>query len=247
MPETTKPASVPAGVHRLWRLVAMGLIVGIALHALWTRQTTAPATAAVLTVRGDPLPPPDPRLDQMLEAVDFDNAHFADVLGNLTDRTGINLVVAWDTLHKAGMDRESPVTLHLKHVSLATALDAVLLCVDKAHAVSWNEFGGIVHVTTFESEDHNHLLMRFYDVHRLIEKGYPYEKNSSLTNYPSPTERLGWLAKVVSYNVHSATWKDNGGDVGSIAVYPPGTLLIIQTTQVHRHIETFLRKLEQTH
>jgi hypothetical protein len=54
------------------------------------------------------------------------------------------------------------------------------------------------------------------------------------------------LTICITDNVATTTWKDNGGDIGSISSSPVrGTMVIIQTAQAHAQIESLLRALEQ--
>ena len=83
----------PGGVSGVWRVVAIGLAVGVAAHvALSLRRPAVVEPSVVVTVRDVATAArTDPRLDRVLDVADFDKATLADVLRSLGDRGGINV------------------------------------------------------------------------------------------------------------------------------------------------------------
>jgi hypothetical protein len=233
MPESTLVK--PPTVHRYWRTIAIGLTIGIAIHAIFV-PGPSPKPSATFTVRGDPLPTPDPRLGRIVDHLDLDQARLADALSKLLDPAGLNCVVAWDALHAGQIMPDTPITLHLKHVTVAGALDAILSVANIKHAPAWNEFDGIVQITDIDTADRAHLFVRFYDVGPLLKRVTP---NAVLTE----STAADTLNKLITDAVLPTSWKDNGGDIGSISYYP-GTLMITHTAQGHHQVEAFLRTLE---
>jgi hypothetical protein len=232
MPESSNEK--PTGVHRIWRMIAIGLILGIAARAVFTRASAKPIDPPPLSVRGDSLPAADPRLKTNLDHVDFDHVKLADALKSLVDRSGMNLVVGWDAMDKAGISRDAMVSVNLKNVALSAALDAVLFTVDPKHQSCWNVQAGVIEVTSVDAPNTQHLFVRLYDVERLIKHG---ESTPVLDD-----ARMDELKKCITDNVATTTWKDNGGDIGSISSSPvSGTMVIIQTAQAHEQIESLLR------
>ena len=68
--------------------------------------------------------------------------------------------------------------------------------------------------------------------------------NNATDEQNQRTERIDEIRKYISENVAPATWKDNGGDVGSISSSPlRAVLLITQTPENHRDIVKVLDSL----
>jgi hypothetical protein len=65
-------------------------------------------------------------LDRKLPELNFQAIPASDVVDFLRDVTGVNFFVAWPALEARGVPRTRPVTLRLRDVSLAQALDSLL-------------------------------------------------------------------------------------------------------------------------
>jgi hypothetical protein len=115
-----KPAR--SGVHRLWRMLAIGLMLGIAAHVVLTRRSATEPAAPAFEVLGPDLPAANPRLEMVLDSVDYDRVRLCDVLPDLARRGGLNLIVMWEPLAKQGIQKDFPVSMHRKRIPLCEAL-----------------------------------------------------------------------------------------------------------------------------
>jgi hypothetical protein len=230
------PKSPPSGVHRLWRLLAIGLSLGIAAHVIVSRRAAVEPVAPAFNVLGPELPPADPRLEMVLDSVDYDRVSLCDVLPDLARRGGLNLIVMWEPLARQGIQKDFPISMHRKHIPLCEALDAAL-----APPLCWSEEDGIITVTDSVPST-SRLYTRFYGVQHIIQKGT--KPPTSMPQGQVSLDRMGDLKRLITEQVLPNSWKDNGGDIGTISDFS-NSLIITQTARGHRLVEAFLRKLDQ--
>ena len=70
---------------------------------------------------------PQPGLRRaVIDKLEFDEAPLEDVLDVLGKASGMNMVVNWKSLEAVGVDKNAPVTLSVRRVSMGKALDLVL-------------------------------------------------------------------------------------------------------------------------
>jgi hypothetical protein len=67
------------------------------------------------------------KLDRVLPAVKFDGVGFADVLDFLQDVSGTKIVVPWDKVKAAGIDRNKAVTLNVRNEKFSDVLSVLLV------------------------------------------------------------------------------------------------------------------------
>jgi hypothetical protein len=141
-----RPAPVRA--RRSWSLSATALLLACVLAPLAAVQlsaraqnhkpaepTTQPAAAPATSPAAAPgEPAADPNGDQAMEAMlekklpelQFDNVAFSDVIDFLRDVTGVNIFVNWRSLEAAGLDRNVPVTLRVRNITLRKVLQLIM-------------------------------------------------------------------------------------------------------------------------
>jgi hypothetical protein len=256
------PPTNPANRDRFWRTLAIVLIVVMAANMSvgYLRKATALPDLPAVPVR-ELVVTPNPKLDHIFPVVDFDGEKFEPAVARLMQQADLNLVMLWKPINDAGVDHDVPVSLHLKNVSVATALDTMLLLVDPSHRITWTEHGGVVTVATAGSVDQSQLAVRIYDVKHLLRARFPAssapnlvlqnasqgqnQNQSQQQSTQSPeADQLDELKKLITDNVATNTWKDNGGDIGSISSF--GDLLIItQTEQAQQKIAALLQLVDR--
>lgn len=72
------------------------------------------------------------RLEQALPTAQLDKVEFGDALGFLTDVSGVSMCVNWGALQAVGIDRTSPVTVHVLGATVGDALRLTLALVSDA-------------------------------------------------------------------------------------------------------------------
>ena len=261
-----------AGVSRAWRVVALGLAAGIAAHVLLSLRRPAIPSATVVTVRdldtaAAPVPT-DPRLDRVLDTVDFADAKLADVLRSLGDRGHLNVVAEWTGLATADVRPDTPVALHLRAVRWSSALDAALLVADPKHATTWNQHGDLVTLTAANAAAVGPVVTRLYDVQPLVDQAAHFHAghdrrpdagcfapaagggNQSQSSQQSADlgadEAMDEIKAFIQIQVAPESWRENGGEIGWINTFC-GQLVVTQTEQNHRQTAAALALLAARH
>ena len=80
--------------------------------------------------------------------LDFDEIPLVDVVQYLRDVTGVGVHVKWNTLMIAGIDRDTPVTLHLPDRTLDQVLKALLADLGEGCSLGYTVENGIIKVST---------------------------------------------------------------------------------------------------
>jgi hypothetical protein len=147
----------------------------------------------------------------------------------LRDSTGLDIFVNWKSLEVAGIDRNAPVSLHLKNKKLSISLDLILTVAGAEHeALGYSVDDGVVVVSTRADLDKN-TLTRVYDVRDLLPA-------------PAGAARDAQVAAVVKLlmdEIGTDTWRDHGGKIGAIRELQ-GQLIVTQTPENHARIVSLL-------
>lgn len=183
-----------------------------------------------------PLNPSDSRklLAQPLSEVSLDAVPFEEALELLARRAHVTIDVRWKQVESAGIERSTPVTLHLRKVTSAQALAAILKEVGGAAAsLGYSEIGGVIVVTTAEDVRYETVTV-VYNVRDLIE----------LTAFNALTRTKGveTLLGMITGDILPESWRDRGGRDGDI-VELSGLLVVTHTAEVQERIVHFLERL----
>ena len=188
-------------------------------------------------------------------AVEFREHPFEAVLGQLAARGGIDILVVWNDLEAAGVDRDTPVTLVLKsETPLRNALQIILEQAGEGEVelgFSVNE--GVVTVATRELLDQD-LYTEVYSVHSLLRAAprrylqraqvRQGDEGGPLTvAEPSPEEqRADDLLDLIRATVAPDSWRTEGGAAASADI-AGGLLVVRQSGAAHQAIAELLHKL----
>lgn len=181
------------------------------------KQWIVPGTEATL----------EAAIEKPIAEIDFHDIPFDDAIEELRQRSGANIRVS-----RGSLPANTSVSLHLRSVSLSTALDALFAEPIAGVAMGYTVNDGIVVISTREAAEKN-VVTRMYDVRDLAPTGQA-----------SSEERLELLTRLIEDSVSPDTWKDNGGNVGYIRAWG-GWLLVGQTwpnqARTARVLETLRR------
>jgi len=161
----------------------------------------------------------------------FVEAPLCDVAKFLTDYHQIPVVIDTRALEDVGLATDTPLTVELKGISLASALDLALRRLD----LTWTVHAEVLLITT-PDQACQLLTARVYDVADLVtfrdEDGKLWEDYKELTH-------------TIEAIVETSSW-DKVGGTGSIGGATLGTAKVInvsQTYRVHRQVGEFLERL----
>jgi type II secretory pathway component GspD/PulD (secretin) len=206
--------------------------------------------------------------------VAFNDTPLSNIVGFLSQVTNLNVDVDWQSLETAGIDREAPITLNLTNVPVKTVLDRVIEKVsgsDPLNGAAWSINDGVLTIASREVINKNKVLV-IYDIRDLLIEvpDYPNAPELDLQNVlqqagqggggggqspfndededqePGRTlqERTDELINIITTNVDSQGWQENGGDVGFIQQLQ-GSLIITNTPANHRAVHGLLSKLRE--
>ena len=108
------------------------------------------------------------QLDRQIPEVKFDGTGLVDAIEYLRDVNGANIFVNWKSLETAGIDKNTAVTINLKNVRLAKALNLILDSVGGGTTkLGYTIDDGVITVSTADDLSKN-TLTRVYDIRDLI-------------------------------------------------------------------------------
>jgi Flp pilus assembly secretin CpaC len=210
------------------------------------------------------------QLERKLPEVRFDNVGFADVVDFLRDVSSANIFVNWKALETAGIDRNAPVTARLRDVKFSKALETILKDVGGGTVkLGYTIDEGVISISTEEDLASN-VVTRVYDIRDLIINVPDFDMppnfqlqgstaggsggNQQLFNSTQQNGQTGTnvradlianITKLIQDTVASESWKDNGGNIGSIRELA-GQLIVTQTPENLRSLARLLEQLRET-
>jgi hypothetical protein len=196
------------------------------------------------------------RLDRRLPEVDLDAVTLRGAVDVLRGATGANIFVNWKALEAAGVGRDTPVSVRLRNVRAAKALNVLLDLVGPEEAkLGYTIDDGVVTVSSADDLQKD-TMTRVYDVRDLLQAaagakrqpadGAP-DKRFPLLVRPgqdAPTAGEAAVTKLITATVAPASWRDNGGDVGSARMLA-GQLIVTQTPENQEAVEDLIGRVRE--
>ena len=166
---------------------------------------------------------------------EFDGVDLQSVVDFIREVSGVNIVVDWNTLEQAGIDRTATtVTLTLADVTCEKMLKEVLATTGGAMApLGFILDEGVLRISTKENLD-SHTALRVYDVEDLIAD----------VDVTSRAKKLEDLRNVIQENINPKSWIENGGTIGALQEFG-GLLVITQTLENQRAVDDLLGDLRR--
>lgn len=243
----------------------------IAADRLWVMQTQEGHAAvrsflALLESAVEPTTESAPaedhaNLDQLIPEVKLESTTLEAAIDTLREQTHSNIVVYWDDLEAAGVNRDAPIKLHLWNVSLGQALDVLLTLAGGDHSGMRAAKDGIIIVATPQKIIDNNGVIKIYDIRDLVEQflrdgrppgafTQPAVSNPEVRTADTPASSAGptfgemveSITRLIEDAVDTDSWKDNGGSTGAMRELA-GRLIITQTPSGHRQIVNLLGTL----
>ena len=208
----------------------------------------------------------DVGLDRVVAKVDFRATAFQDAIEFLRQRTGTNILVGWRALEAAGIDRNTPITLHVTNLPLRRVLE--LVCDEAGGStvmlISRARDGTIVVMTADDAARYAEL--RLYDVDDLLRANHDFRVRLGWRPTTNPAagggggmslgsgggggqpdpyqEAIDDLTRIITEFVAPDMWRDNGGTIGTLRVFN-GRLMITATPDMHEQIRELLEMIRR--
>jgi len=209
------------------------------------------------------------KLQTIIPQLDFDEIPFKDVVDFLRNVSGASFYVNWKALTLQGIDRQTPVTVHLTKVSVAKALDVILRDVGGTNPLQYVVDEGVITVST-RDDLARQTVTRVYDVRHLLFTVPNFEgPRVDYSNYDSDDDDdnngTSWASSFDTDDqdneeniITKAEMINNLIDLIKETVDPPswtteaavkemhGQLVITQTPQNHQSIIDLLNQLKES-
>ncbi|HWE97021.1 MAG TPA: hypothetical protein VG269_23870 [Tepidisphaeraceae bacterium] len=223
-----------------------GLVLALCTAASAAQPTTAPAASTETDT-----------LDRRLPELRLDGVPLEKAIDSLREQLRANLVVNWDAMHRAGIERSTPIKLHLWDVSLRQALAVLIVqASDGKTAISYQIDDNIVTISNDEFDRFAFARepVKVYDIRDLLAAAIARRKSAAppaqgqpdqlFNSGPAPyseREEADDLCHLIIAMIDRDSWADNGGD-GSIRSWS-GRVFVSNSPTVQRHVAEFLARL----
>jgi hypothetical protein len=173
------------------------------------------------------------KLDEKVKAFDFFETPLSDAVQEISEQHDIPVLLDHNALEDIGVDVDSPVTISLADVSLRSALRLAL----ESMGLTFVLHKEVLWITSNENAEQA-ISTVLYPVAGLIR----FDAAESLADLD---DEFHELIELITTSLHANSWEQTGG-YGTIVAFPNrGCLVVDQTDQVHRKIESFLKALYQ--
>jgi len=171
-------------------------------------------------------------LDKLVPDADFRDMPISDAMDWLRKLDGIHIFVNWRGLELAGIDRNLPITLHLKNKSVADILNLMLgIAGIGKQPLAYSVEDNIITISTFREMQKN-TLTRVYDIRRILNA-------AQAMPYPA---RVDHIEKLLMDQVDPASWRARSGEVGAMRELQ-GQLIVTQTKANQEKLELLVKDL----
>lgn len=161
-------------------------------------------------------------LSRELDQVKLDAIPLGEVVTLLTDATNANFHVNWKALQAAGVDRTTPVTLHLRHVTVRKTLSLMLEQLPATAPLSFFNDQGVIELTTLELADLA-VVTKVYDVEDLLMVAPELDpaiglfdtSTQSINNGSSSSRSSGYSGSSSSSTTNSRSTRQSSSSSGS--------------------------------
>lgn len=211
------------------------------------------------------------RLEQMQPDISFDQQPFDQVVDFLVDLNKVNIAVDWDNLENLGIERDKPVTVRLRDVSLRTVLREVLAQVGGEVALAFTVGDGLLRIATKDKLDRNKQVL-VYDIRDLLvriprfgnaplidlaqqrgrgeggaqvfSRGGEAQDDESASD-ENNQELVSQILDIIRTTVEPDSWRETGGGDGALRELN-GQLIVYNTADAHQQVRALLQQLRDT-
>ncbi|HVX85646.1 MAG TPA: hypothetical protein VH253_12765 [Phycisphaerae bacterium] len=251
---------------------ALGLVVVLAGAAL-TSADCMGADASASPAGGHSTTPPATRdenptapsreelalrkqLESRIPQISFDKQPLDAVLGFLRDTANINILVNWPALRSAGIDKNTPITLHLSAVRLDMILDVVLQAANSNTRLQFAVNDNVIDISTADELDF-HTVTRVYNIRDLLEMPAPSPPRAAAPGaagqgglfqsggVQTPDGGAQEVIDAIETTVHPDQWRDKGGQSSSIREFK-GALIVTGSPAVQDGVIQTLSQIRAT-
>ena len=182
-------------------------------------------------------------LDQRCD-LDFEETSLQDVMDFLSEKFKINIEIDTRALQDIGVAADTSITIHVKDISLRSALRLML----NRHDLTWVIEDEVLKITTIDVATEK-LLTRIYPVGEFVIvnkglSGHPIVISDYGPFYANDVD-FDQLTQLITASVAPDSWDEAGGPgtIGTFYNQRVCALVITQTEDVHEEITDLLDRL----
>lgn len=249
----------------------------------WDREVLYPRNWQELTLRrrnvGDVAgSEEDSELNRKLEVkqpeVNFESMPFSQAVDFLSDVNQFNMAVDWEDLSLHGIERDKPVSLRLRDVSLKTVLETLLSQAGGNERLGYRVGEGLMRIASRDKLDRAKFIL-VYDIRDLLgsipnftsseslffdgnKKAEPVATNTSIFGDTSSSLELHqanaeaartsaqsqYFMDLIRQMVAPDSWREAGGGDSAMRELN-GQLIVYQTSEAHRQVRDLLSQLRE--
>lgn len=206
-------------------------------------------------------------LNERIAEVDFDQAPFDQVIDWIASLTPMNVVVRWQILEDAGIERDKPITMQVRNLRLAQVLWIIL---DEAGGPDLKlacRASGELLIISSQEDLEKEMLIRVYDVSDLLaripifrdapqlelagqgggqgarQSVFVPQGGAGQPYEPGPAEQADDVEKLISLVVRTVephSWAVNGG-LGTIQAFR-SQLVVWNNIRVHQALGGYVEE-----
>ena len=241
----------------------LALVVVASLVGTLVGRSTAPPTQAQTTQKSYA----DAGIDRLLPEVRFGETPLDKVIDSLRDQSHANLAVNWGVLESAGIDRQTPITLHLTNLPVGRVLEIVGMIAGGGVVKLGVKVDRGVIIFSTDEELSRDAATHIYDVRDLLRADHDFLAGPGATttttaapggqpqalfaaSAPSAgpanpySESVDRLSRLIQDQIAPDSWRDAGGTIGSIHDFD-GMLIVVTLPEYHRQIVELLERLRK--
>jgi hypothetical protein len=171
---------------------------------------------------------------RLKEPLDFVEQPLRDVAAILSETYDIPILFDTNALDAVAASPDVEVTVQIANVSLRSALDLMLNNAG-AEALTYIIDNEVLLITTLE-EAETRLEVIVYRVDDLVADSAMGDSRLDAADFDT-------LIDVIVSSIEHESWQENGSGDGEIHAFPPGMIVISQTSRVHEQVQRLLRNL----
>jgi len=250
------------------RLITLGLVLALAsssaLGQVVAGDTTGPTTTKIPTTLKF--------LNERVEEVTFEDAPLDQVMEWIADLTPMNVVTRWQILEDAGVERDKPISMHVRNLRLSQVLWMIM---DEAGGsdlkLAYRASGELLIISTSEDLG-KEMLLRVYDVSDLLVEAQDFygapnidlsqvsqnsgsgggsnnlfddsgnDEDENNRNDDEDNASINELITLIVQTVEPDSWADNGG-LGTIQAFR-NLLVVRNNILVHQALGGYVEETD---
>lgn len=214
------------------------------------------------------------KLEEVQPEISFEHQPLDQVMDFLVDLNKVNIAVDWENLQEQGIERDKPISMRLRDVTLGAVLREVLAQAGGNVSLGYTIADGLLRIATKEKLDQLKYIL-VYDIRDLLvriprftnspmvdlaeqsapsaaDSGQAFDTASTSTDdeadsqsFAKNREIVDEILDIVRTTVEPDSWRESGAGDGALRELN-GQLIVYNTSEAHQQIRDLLSQLRET-